>query len=93
MTSTVTCCKSQGMINAKELALQLDRFLQSPTAQQARVQVKVPHGEFKSPDGHFDIKSIYMLQNNLIGARETHRIVIEISPMESWKMAKAKLKL
>ena len=81
------------MINAKELALQLDRFLQAPTAQQARVQVKVPHGEFKSPDGHFDIKSIYMLQNNLIGARETHRIVIEISPMESWKMAKAKLKL
>ena len=93
MTSTVTCCKSQGMINAKELALQLDRFLKSPTAQQARVQVKVPHGEFKSPDGHFDIKAIYMLQNNLIGARETHRIVIEISPMESWKMAKAKLKL
>ena len=93
MTNTVTCCKSQGMINAKELALQLDRFLKSPTAQQARVQVKVPHGEFKSPDGHFDIKSIYMLQNNLIGARETHRIVIEISPMESWKMAKAKLKL
>ena len=81
------------MISAKELALQLDRFLQSPTAQQARVQVKVPHGEFKSPDGHFDIKAIYMLQNNLIGARETHRIVIEISPMESWKMAKAKLKL
>ena len=67
------------MINAKELALQLDRFLKSPTAQQARVQVKVPHGEFKSPDGHFDIKAIYMLQNNMIGARETHRIVLELS--------------
>ena len=81
------------MINAKELALQLDRFLKSPAAQQARVQVKVPHGEFRSPDGHFDIKSIYMLQNNMIGARETHRIVIEISPVESWKMGKPKLKL
>ena len=81
------------MINAKELALQLDRFLKSPTAQQARVQVKVPHGEFKSPDGHFDIKAIYMLQNNMIGARETHRIVIEISPVESWKMSKPKLKI
>ena len=81
------------MINAKELALQLDRFLQSPTAQQARVQVKVPHGEFKSPDGHFDIKAIHMLQNNMIGARETHRIVLEISTAESWKMGKPKLKI
>ena len=81
------------MINAKELALQLDRFLKSPTAQQARVQVKLPRGEYRSPDGHFDIKAIYMLQNNLIGARETHRIVIEISTGESWKMGKPKLKL
>ena len=81
------------MISAKELALQLDRFLQSPTCQNARIQVKLPRGEFRSPDGHFDIKSISLLQNNLIGARETHRIVIEISPMESWKMAKPKLKI
>ena len=81
------------MINAKELALQLDRFLKSPTAQQARVQVKVPHGEFKSPDGHFDIKGIYMLQNNLIGARETHRIVLELSTGETRKMGKPKLKI
>ena len=81
------------MINAKELALQLDRFLKSPTAQQARVQVKVPHGEFKSPDGHFDIKAIYMLENNLIGARESHRIVLELSTGETWKMGKPKLKI
>ena len=81
------------MINAKELALQLDRFLKSPTAQQARVQVKDPHGEFKSPDGHFDIKAIYMLQNNLIGARESHRIVLELSTGETWKMGKPKLKI
>ena len=81
------------MINAKELAKQLDNFLISPTCQNARIQVKLPKGEFRSPDGHFDIKSISLLQNNLIGARETHRIVIEISPMESLKMAKPKLKI
>ena len=81
------------MISAKELALQLDRFLQSPTCQNARIQVKLPQGEFRSPDGHFDIKSISLLQNNMIGARETHRIVLEISTGESWKMAKPKLKL
>ena len=81
------------MISAKELALQLDRFLQSPTCQNARIQVKLPNGEFRSPDGHFDIKSISLLQNNLIGSRESHRIVLEISTGESWKMGKPKLKL
>ena len=81
------------MISAKELALQLDRFLQSPTCQNARIQVKLPQGDFRSPDGHFDIKAIYMLQNNVIGARESHRIVLEISTGESWKMGKPKLKL
>ena len=81
------------MISAKELALQLDRFLQSPTCQNARIQVKLPQGDFRSPDGHFDIKSISLLQNNLIGSRESHRIVLEISTGESWKMAKPKLKL
>ena len=81
------------MISGKLLAKQLDKFLQSPTCQNARVQVKLPQGEFRSPDGHFDIKSISLLQNNLIGSRETHRIVLEISTGESWKMAKPKLKL
>ena len=81
------------MISAKELALKLDRFLQSPTCQNARIQVKLPQGEFRSPDGHFDIKSISLLQNNLIGSRESHRIVLEISTGESWKMGKPKLKL
>ena len=79
------------MISGKELALQLDRFLQSPVRQAARVQIKVPHGEFKSPDGHFDIKRIYMVENNVFGSRETHRIILEMSTTESWKMSKAKL--
>ena len=81
------------MINGKELAKQLERFLKSPTCQDARVMVKLPQGEYRSPDGCVDIKSISLLKNNLIGARETHRIVLEISTGESWKMSKPKLKL
>ena len=81
------------MINAKELALQLDRFLKSPTCQNARVMIKLPAGEYRSPDGCVDIKAISLFENNLIGARETHRILIEISPVESWKMGKIKKKV
>ena len=81
------------MINGKELAKQLDKFLESPICQDARVQIKLPRGEFRSPDGFFDIKSIYLMQNNIIGSRESHRIVIEISTQESWKMGKPTLKL
>ena len=93
MTYRVVQYISQCMISGKLLAKQLDNFLQSPTCQNARVQVKLPQGEFRSPDGFFDIKSIHLLQNNVIGARETHRIVLEISTGESWKMGKPKLKL
>ena len=81
------------MISGKLLAQQLENFLKSPVCQNARVQVKLPSGEFRSPDGFFDIKKIYLLQNNVIGARETHRIVLEISTTESWKMGKPKLLL
>ena len=69
------------------------KFIESPVCKEARIQVKVPHGEFKSPDGFFDVKKIYLLQNNVIGDRETHRIVLEISTTESWKMGKPKLLL
>ena len=93
MTFTVIRRTSQYMINAKELAKQLDRFLKSPTCQGARVMVKLPHGEYRSPDGCLDIKSITLFENNLIGARESHRILLEISPIESWKMGKLKKKL
>ena len=81
------------MISGKEFAKQLEKFLKSPICQNARIQVKLPQGEFRSPDGFFDIKKIYLLQNNLIGARESHRIVLEISTQESWKMGKAKRKV
>ena len=81
------------MISGKEFAQQIEKFLKSPVCQNARIQVKLPRGEYKSPDGYFDIKKIYLLENNVIGARESHRIVLEISTMESWKMSKPKLKV
>ena len=40
-----------------------------------------------------NIKLTNLFENNLIGARESHRILLEISPIESWKMGKLKKKL
>ena len=93
MTFTVTLGTSQCMISGKEFIKQIEKFLKAEVCKEARVQVKLPQGEFKSPDGFFDIKKIYLLQNNLIGSRESHRIVLEISTQESWKMGKAKRKV
>ena len=78
------------MLSGKLLAQQPAKFMESPVCQNARVQVKLPTGEFRSPDGMFDVKKIYLMQNNVIGTRESHRIVLEITP-ENWKMGKPKL--
>lgn len=80
------------MISGKLLAEQLEKFLKSPTCQNARVQVKLPQGEFRSPDGYFDILSVSLIENNILNQRETHRIVIEIAP-QTWNMGKPKKKL
>ena len=81
------------MISGKILAEQLEKFLKSPTCQNARVQVILPQGEFHSPDGYFDILSMSLMENNVIGSRETHRIVLELSTTESWRMGSVKKKL
>ena len=81
------------MISGKIMAEQLEKFLKSPTCQNARVQVKLPQGEFHSPDGYFDIISMSSMENNILGSRETHRIVLELSTTESWRMGKVKKKL
>ena len=80
------------MISGKLLAKQLDNFLQSPTCQNARVQVKLPRGEYRSPDGHFDILTVSLMENNVLLQRETHRIVIELAP-QTWNMGKPKKKV
>ena len=78
------------MLSGKLLAQQLAKFMESPVCQNARVQVKLPTGEFRSPDGMFDVKKIYLLQNNVIGTREYQRIVLE-NTQENWMMGKPKI--
>ena len=81
------------MISGKLLAQQLEKFLKSPSCQNARVQVRLPQGEFHSPDGFFDVNAITLLENNILGQRETHRLVLDVSTIESWRMGKVKKKL
>ena len=54
------------MISGKLLAEQLEKFLKSPVCQNARVMVKLPHGEYRSPDGYFDILSVSLMENNIL---------------------------
>ena len=80
------------MISGKLLAVQLEKFHKSPVCQDARVMVKLPHGEYRSPDGYFDILSVSLMENNILGHRESHRIVIKLAP-QTWNMGKPKKKL
>ena len=74
------------MISGKLFRQVLDKFLKSPVVQNARVQVVLPNGQF------YDIKSIQLMENKLIGVRESHRLVITIEP-EKWTMGKVIKKL
>ena len=80
------------MISGKLLAAQLEKFLKSPVCQDARVMVRLPQGEFRSPDGYFDILSVSLMENNILGHRESHRIVMQLAP-QTWNMGKPKKKL
>jgi|TARA_R110000782_G_scaffold188899_1_gene278896 hypothetical protein len=60
------------MISGKLFRQTLDKFLKAPVAQEARVQVCLPDGQF------FDIRDIKLLENKLLGVRETHRLVITV---------------
>ena len=64
----------------------MDKFLKSDAASNARVQICLPNGEY------YDINGMQLLENKLIGVRETHRLVITINP-ESWQMGKVIKKL
>ena len=69
------------MFTGKVLRAALDKFMKGEVAANARVQVILPNGEF------YDVKGIDLLENKLIGVRETHRLVITSRP-ETWKMIK-----
>jgi len=74
------------MIKGNQFKMVTDKFFSSPVVQNARVQVVLPNGEF------YDIKGIQLLENKLLGVRETHRLVITIEP-EKWRMGQVLKKL
>jgi|TARA_R110002020_G_scaffold337500_1_gene552964 hypothetical protein len=67
------------MVTGKLLRKVLDKFLKSPTAQEARVQICMPNGEM------FDIKDCKLMENKLFGVRETHRLVMTVYKSK-WNM-------
>tara|TARA_Y100000592_G_scaffold59444_1_gene92997 strand:+ start:169 stop:402 length:234 start_codon:yes stop_codon:yes gene_type:complete len=68
-------------MNGKLLSQVLNKMLVSPAAQDARVQVCLPDGKF------YDVTSFQMLENKIIGHRESHRLVFTIKA-ETWNMGK-----
>ena len=68
-------------MQGKLLRQVLDKMLKAPVAQDARVQVCLPDGKY------YDITSLQLLENKLLGARETHRLVFTVKT-ETWNMGK-----
>ena len=62
------------MLNGKTFRQALDKFFLSPTSGNARVQIRLPNGQM------MDIKEINLMENKIIGSRETHRLVIVAEP-------------
>ena len=73
-------------MQGKLLRQALDKFMVSPVAQNARVQVCLPNGEM------YDVQGIQLMENKLLGVRETHRLVITID-QNKWTMGKVLKKL
>ena len=62
------------MISATLIRQVLDKFLKAEVVKSARIQVMTSDGVFH------DVKSMKLMENRIIGSRETHRIVIEVIP-------------
>jgi len=62
------------MLKGRDLMTVFDRFVGpkkgSSVAQDARVQVRTPDGK------HYDIMGVNLVENKILGAKESHRIVI-----------------
>jgi hypothetical protein len=74
------------IMQGKMLRQVLDKMMQHGTAQNARVQVCLPDGKY------YDITSLQLLENKLLGVRETHRLVFTIKA-ETWNMGKVLKKI
>ena len=70
-------------MTGKELAIVLNKFLASAAAQNAGVQIEMPNGN------KLDVSEIQLLENRMIGDRDTHRINIKGTSLGgTWKMGK-----
>jgi hypothetical protein len=69
------------MVNGKTFRHALDKFFKSPVCQDARVQVELPNKEL------YDIVGVDLLENNLLGDNQTHRLVLRCQK-PIWKMGK-----
>ena len=67
------------MVSGKLLRQVLDKFMKSPVAQEARVQVCLPNGKY------YDIQDIKLMENKILGVRETHRLVMTLYSSK-WSM-------
>ena len=73
-------------MKAKELRQYLDKFLVSPAAQNARVQIQMPNGE------KLDLGVIELLESRMIGDRDTHILNLKgVKLGGTWKMPKLSL--
>jgi len=73
-------------MNGRLLRQVLDKMMTSGNAQNARVQVCLPDGKF------YDISSLQLMENKLIGVRESHRLVFTVQA-ETWNMGKVLKKI
>tara|TARA_Y100001937_G_scaffold5557_1_gene7332 strand:- start:200 stop:496 length:297 start_codon:yes stop_codon:yes gene_type:complete len=71
------------LMKAKELRQFLDKFLVSPVAQNARIQIEMPNGE------KLDVSEIQLLESRVIGDRDTHILNFKgVKLTGTWKMPK-----
>ena len=66
-------------MNGKLLRQVLDKYMKSPVAQEARVQVVLPNGEF------YDINGIQLLENKLLATMEMTEICNNLRQIDAIK--------
>ena len=64
----------------------LEKMMKGEAAKSARVQVCLPDGKY------YDIPSLQLMENKLIGVRESHRLVFTVQA-ETWNMGKVMKKI
>ena len=69
------------MIDGKTFRQGLDKFMKADVTKNARVQIQLPNGEF------YDLTGVKLLENKIIGSKETHRLVF-LCEKEKSKMGK-----